>query len=531
MRLLFRRAAVAMSAMLCTPVMALTATVTEGGDLHSQAHFMSPRIATVHRLSTVEVLEQRRDWVRIEIDGNRSGWIPEHKLSIATAPPAGSAATGAATGAAATGPGAIPGASRMIPRSSPRASNHALILTLGDAAAADAESATAIARLMGVPDANIRQPAAAQLDADGLRQALAGLDARLGNDDRAFIYLAGDGTRPRRDAPCGDAILSADREAFGLTEFAGYVRSLARKVDKLVVIVDAGRGNGTARGFSGRYTPDTVACSGDALPTAARNVLTLTASHSGQNAFADDKGGIATQALRTCLDDQPASGLVTGDDWRHCAQTRIDARLAGSGARQTLTLGGNPALIPAPTLAGSGPTDPRKLLQTIHEQRSERRSVSLAGLRTGYRADDTLRITVSGPATRAPHHAYLYLLAAGDSGFTLLHPGPSAPAERFDGNRTVNVPLRELAGGGRQRLLAIVADSPRNFLRAGFSGAGNVATAPADARTLRDLPLEILGGDTSLVCQRSETRNLGPTQARQCSTAFGAAIADIVIAP
>ena len=231
MRLLFRRAAVAMSALLCTPVMALTATVTEGGDLHSQAHFMSPRIATVHRLSTVEVLEQRRDWVRIEIDGNRSGWIPEHKLSIATAPPASSAATGAA----ATGPGAIPGASRMIPRSSPRASNHALILTLGDAAAADAESATAIARLMGVPDANIRQPTAAQLDADGLRQALAGLDARLGNDDRAFIYLAGDGTRPRRDAPCGDAILSADREAFGLTEFAGYVRSLARKVDKLVV--------------------------------------------------------------------------------------------------------------------------------------------------------------------------------------------------------------------------------------------------------------------------------------------------------
>ena len=51
MRLLFRRAAVAMSALLCTPVMALTATVTEGGDLHSQAHFMSPRIATVHRLS------------------------------------------------------------------------------------------------------------------------------------------------------------------------------------------------------------------------------------------------------------------------------------------------------------------------------------------------------------------------------------------------------------------------------------------------------------------------------------------------
>ena len=41
---------------------------------------------------------------------------------------------------------------------------------------------------------------------------------------------------------------------------------------------------------------------------------------------------------------------------------------------------------------------------------------------------------------------------------------------------------------GRLRVLALVTDAPRNFLRAGFGGNGTYAIAPADGRTLRDLP-------------------------------------------
>ena len=73
--------------------------------------------------------------------------------------------------------------------------------------------------------------------------------------------------------------------------------------------------------------------------------------------------------------------------------------------------------------------------------------------------------------------------------------------------------------------------APRNFLRAGFGGNGTYAIAPADGRTLRDLPLEVIDGDNSPACTRSETRNMGPEQARRCSTAFGSALVDLPAGP
>ncbi len=488
--LLLRRVTLAALA-AATPALALTATVTEADDLRSQPSQAASRLAAVHRLSTVEVLEQRRDWVRIEIGGGRSGWVRERILAIA--PPPAPADPGAPTAAGST-------PAQWLPRSAPRASNHALIVPLAGAGAADTAAATAIARLLGVPDANLRQPATDEAGADGLRRALAGLDARLGADDRAFIHLLAAGGRTRGDGSC-DALTTAAHDTLPLAELATQLRALARKADKLVVVIDGPCGAAATRAL--------------AAP-AGGNILALAAAGSG-----------ATPALLACLDGRAAlvapAGLASGDDWRRCAQAVVDHGVAGHAA-PPITLGGNPALVPAPALADGSPVEPRRLLQALHAQRSERRSVSLGGLRAGYRAADTLHVTVSGPPS-----GHLYLIAASADGFTLLHPGPSAPRERFSGSQTLNLPARDAAGA--TRLLALVTDSPRNFLRAGFAGAGHVATAPADARTLRDLPLEILGGDTSPTCQRSETRNLGPTQARLCSTAFGAAIADLTISP
>ncbi|WP_284189150.1 hypothetical protein, partial [Zoogloea oryzae] len=216
-----------------------------------------------------------------------------------------------------------------------------------------------------------------------------------------------------------------------------------------------------------------------------------------------------------------SAGIASGEDWRHCAQAVLGPR---DGAAR-ITIGGNPSIAPAPGLAVATPASPRKLLQAIHAQRSERRNVTVGGLRGSYRAGETIRVSVSGP-----QGGQLYLIAARDEGFVLLHPSPAAPAERFTGSQSLGLVARDM-GSGNARLLALVTDSPRNLMRAGFSGAGNVATAPADARGLRDLPLEILGGDTSPTCQRAETRNLGTAQARQCSTAFGSAIVDLIISP
>jgi hypothetical protein len=89
-----------------------------------------------------------------------------------------------------------------LPRSPTRASHHALILSLTPPApagqgTADAANAGRIASLMGVPDANIRHLSGDALTLDGLRQALVDLDARIGEQDRAFIHIAADGARPR----------------------------------------------------------------------------------------------------------------------------------------------------------------------------------------------------------------------------------------------------------------------------------------------------------------------------------------------
>ncbi len=461
-----------------TALAADTATLTAHEKLRTDPSPYAPVVSTVHRLATVRVVDERRDWYRVEADGGRSGWLPRHSLLIDTPAPAVAESARNRAGGDET---------RLVPRSTPRASNHALLLGL-DSQRTDGDAA-AIARLMGVPDANIQQAPATPLDADGLRRALAGLDARLGNDDRAFIHLA---------APaCADAIPTAGRDPLPVAEFTAFLRTLARKADKLVVVSETG---------DGRCPP-----------------LALSAPPGGNTLTLSGPRG-TTQALRSCLDGRPPiatdAGLASGEDWRRCAQAALVAPRDGG----RIALGGNPAIAPAPGLAAA-PAAPRRLLQAIHAQRSERRSVTLGDLRGSYRPGDTLRLSISGP-----QGGQLYLLAARDDGFTLLHPSPAAPAERFAGHRSLTLPARDL-GTGNIRLLALVTDSPRNFLRAGFGGAGPFATAPADARSLRDLPLEILGGDTSPTCQRAETRNLGPTQARQCATAFGAALADLTINP
>lgn len=366
------------------------------------------------------------------------------------------------------GPAVSP-AANLVPRSVPRAANHALLLGSVPSAA------HGLARQLGVPDGNQRPSLApSPVEAEPTRQAFAALEGRLGADDRVFVYLGterGDCTAP-----------------LAATEVSTYLRELARKADKVVAVLESA---GTPCAPSALNLP------------ASGNTLALSGSR-----------GLAT-ALFGCLDG--GAPLATGEALRRCAQEELSRH----DQRQPVTLAGNPALVPAVGLTDGAALTPPALLQLIHAQRSIRREVTISALHTRYPATDALTFTVTGPAS-----GWLYLLAAHRDGFTLLQPSPAASAEPFRGRRSVSVAARDL-GSGPVRLLALVTDSPRNFSRAGFNGA----SAPADTRTLRDLPLEILVGDTSPLCQQAETRNLGTTQARQCSAAFGAALADITIAP
>lgn len=493
------RFALALALLAASPVAsAQTATVTHASALREHPDPGARSIMEMRRRASVRILETRRDWIKVEADGHRSGWLHERDLDTG-AGEAFSALQPASDQPAAM---ALP---RVQPRSLPRAANHALILAIGGTAG-DATNASAIARLMGVPDANLQQPGAEGLATpDGLREALARLDARIGPGDRAFIYLSGPG------GPCAETVVTASREAFGVGELARYAGILARKAGRLVVVTDIGADGPAACRSEARLR----------FP-AGHNMLVIRASHAGGGTTEDGRGSLATRALLACLDGsaplESRSGLPGGEDWRRCAQQQLNTRPEG---RPQLSLAGNPALAPAPAQAPiSGAIQPADLLEALHAQRSEDRRLTATLARSVLPEGGARRLIVSGP-----EGGHLYVLGTHNGAFTLLHPGAASSVERFGGQATVPLPP------GRLRVLALVTDAPRNFLRAGFGGNGTYATAPADGRTLRDLPLEIIEGDNSPACTRSETRNMGPEQARRCSTAFGSALVDLPAGP
>ena len=494
------RFALALAVLAASPAAsAQSATVTHATALREHPDAGARSLMEMRRRASVRILETRRDWIKVEADGQRSGWIPERDLDIG----AGEAFTALQSASAPPPPLALP---RVQPRNLPRAANHALLLPVGGTAG-DATNASAIARLMSVPDTNIQQPTAEGLATpEGLREALARFDARVGPGDRAFIYLAGPG-----GGPCAETVLTASRQAFGMGELARYAGILARKAGRVVVVTDIDTGR-------------PAACHGEARPRipAGHNMLVIRASHAGDGTAEDGRGSPATRALLACLDGsaplESRSGLPGGEDWRRCAQQQLGTR---AGGHPQLSLAGNPALAPAPAQAPvGGAVQPADLLEALHAQRSEDRRVTATLARGVLPEGGARRLTVTGP-----EGGHLYVLGTHNGAFTLLHPGAASSVERFGGQATVPLPP------GRLRVLALVTDAPRNFLRAGFGGNGTYATAPADGRTLRDLPLEIIEGDNSPACTRSETRNMGPEQARRCSTAFGSALIDLPAAP
>ena len=231
------RLALAVALLAASPVTrAQTATVTHASALREHPDNSARSIMEVHRRASVRILETRRDWIKVEADGLRSGWLPERDLDIG----AGEAFVALQTPPAPPAAIELP---RVQPRSQPRASHHALLLPVGGSAD-NAADANAIARLMGVPDANIQQPPPEGLATpDGLREALARFDARVGPGDRAFIYLAGPG------GPCAEGVLTASRQTFGVDELARHAGLLARKAGRLVVVTDiAAGGAGACRG-------------------------------------------------------------------------------------------------------------------------------------------------------------------------------------------------------------------------------------------------------------------------------------------
>lgn len=508
--------------------MAETVIMTRPDMLRETPSPFSTRLAEVHRRSSVEVREVRGEWLRVEIGGQRNGWIRRDNTDLDSRP---SPPSQPLSQSLSQTPAAGRGAPAPLPRSVPRASNHALILdltpprnTTDRKRSLDAAAAGRIAALMGVPDANTRYLEVDALDLNGLRQAFVDLDARVGDQDRVLIHIAADGVRLRDAQDCGEGILTGDRQAFPAAELQRYVLTLARRTDKVFLLMDVGRGDdgppapGQRNRFS-RQKPVAAGCGGE-FPGSAPlpgNVQIFLASQRNRPAFEDNEGGLATQALFACLDGQaavPGDGLADGEALRRCAQGQLDRRRGG----QKLVLMGNPALIPAPfsgTPELTGNDAPRHVLEALHAQRDERRKLDVRPVRA-VGSGTTFQIAADRPG-------HLYVLTAGDKKLGLLHPNQFSADIRLEPGAMVSLPpadgRKSLAGA---RLLFLLTDAPRNPQRGGFLPAGATAATYPDARGLRLAFEEFLGGDPRPACRFGETRNLGAEQARQCSSAFAA---------
>lgn len=463
-------------------------TLTRPDTLREHPSGFSGRIMEVQRRSTVEVLEVRQDWLRVMAPGNRSGWILRQNTDLDAQFP-----TPGQPPAMHTPPAT--GHSGLQSRGSPRASNHALIIG-GDPG--NASAATRLASLMGVPDGNIRYLPGPDMSLEALQRAFVDADARLGDGDRLLIHVTQaapiDAHPPIARRACPDGIPTTDRQLFSTDELLRHVGTLARRSDKLFLVMDTAS--------PGRSSCPSPHPGGGAHPSLPANVLGLA-----------DGGQRITPALLACLEGD-APGLVKafadGDALQRCVQG------APGTPGPRLRLVGNAALVLVPRALPS-PADSQdsavRLLDILYTQRDQR---SVPDIHPQASTDGALRFRAS---TQAP--AYLYALAATPDGIALLHPNRHDSEARLDAGNAVNLTLPALPGGA-QRVLFVLTDGPRSMQRAGFIASGESASSGPDPASLYRALEEFLGGDNSPICRLSETRNLGATQARQCATRVSA---------
>jgi len=351
-----------------------------------------------------------------------------------------------------------------------------------------------------------------------------------------------------------EALLPSDATPLTNGHLASLLKPIADKSDKLFVFYDACHSGGIAgqplaqaRSMSvagGTLTPKfspagaadqcarpanikTRAFTVEAVRQGgqAENIVQISSSRPDEVSFDDDNGGgIATQAWRDCMlgdsSDLDHSGQVSVAELAVCAQQRVNARFANSTQynAQHITLGGNQQFVPgwfAGTADASAGGDPAGALQDILAQRDPRRQVTVRlGADRLAIGKDKLDLTVTSSHAG---HLYLILLGSDNRSFYLLFPNDRDHANTIQAGETLRLPRtgwRITAQGpaGVDRVLAVVAESPRNLALLGNERAGPFLQSLTDANGRARLSW-IMG-----------TATCG---AATCSDAYGAALVDI----
>ncbi|MDP2788161.1 MAG: DUF4384 domain-containing protein [Pseudomonadota bacterium] len=540
--------------------------------LLASPHGLAPSVVHLTAKTEVEILERRGGWSRVRADG-REGWL--RILALRETRQGGLRAQnlldlvrpGAGNAQRVTGVAGIRG---LQPA---RSAAHALILTIGDyqngiprlqGVAHDADSAVLMAHALAVPEANITALSDAALTLAGLRAALDGLEARVLPNDEVFLYYSGHGTRLAASdghaQRCAAALLSVTGEALLDSELEQRLHRIAVKARRVVVFLDAGHAGGRSVAgdrFSAKFwvKPDGKPGGGETCKRAVSasevstaeanagagklNFIRIAAAREDETALDDaQRGGLASQAWLDCLAggaaDLDASTGLSARELQACAQVRIEQLVGENNGNRPphLTLSGNSDMVLAAAENASNTVDAAAVLKDIYANRDDRRRVRLTPDKPAYKAGrDRVRFSLE-----SSHAGYVYLLMAGSDGkhFDLLFPNKKDDRNLIQANEIWNLPRAGWAfraGGpaGRNRLLALVSDRPRDFSTLGMRPAGPFSVIDASPLTARNIQIVSAGDAQAALPECSLTGEQRTADiAAACSDAYGADLIGLI---
>ena len=363
---------------------------------------------------------------------------------------------------------------------------------------------------------------------------------------------------------CEQSLVSQDMKPVDTTIIADYLARIRDRASKVVVMVDACHSGGVTENLATRritnsrrrakfVEPENLAerCStpvnvveekiGAGMRSSRgisldNNYLYLAAARRNEVAIDDeDKGGLATSSLLECLNgpivDTDHSGSVSFRDLAACAQGRIDRELRNDPVNRPhhLMLSGNQDLpILAASVAGAADAaaHANATLRALASGADSRWQVTLAARPTRARINkEAFRLSVS-----SSQDGYLYLLYVGSDQkeFLQLSPDAAGQSNRLSANQVFAIPGEFAANGpaGTDHLLAIVADSPRDFAGI-FGSSGSVPATLGSAAALQDAGCATRNLKR-VECQEN-SRNLQRRPAKDGeSTTYGAALVELI---
>lgn len=286
------------------------------------------------------------------------------------------------------------------------------------------------------------------------------------------------------------------------------------------------------------------------------------------------RGGVASQAWLACMSgaakDLDGSGGLSAEEIQACAQDRIEKQLKGAQGflPHHVSINGNPAMVlsyaakdreplavvavsaaaavvPTPVaqapaaaaapavvaapVAAQAKPSALAALNDIYNSRDDRRLVNLTT------ADPTLKIgrDAINLTLTSREGGYVYLLMVGSDGqtFDLLFPNQLDRNNLIEPGASMRLPrpawqLTAEGPPGKDTLLAIVTDNPRDFSDAGLKPSGPFSAVEAVAA--KDIQLVTAGATqpADAECANpASTRNIAIK--KRCSTGYAAALLTI----